>query len=69
MVRRITVPLPQKEYSALLELAIAELRNPPNQLRHILRQELQRRGLLLPESDLEGEEQSEAKLATQRTQP
>jgi hypothetical protein len=51
MVKRVTVPLEQREYSALLKMAIEELRNPPDQLRHILRQELERRGLWLPIAD------------------
>lgn len=45
MVTRVKVALDQPEYSALLRLAIDELRDPPDQLRHILRQELERRGL------------------------
>ena len=45
MVKRVTIPLEQQEYSALLEMAVEELRNPRDQLRHILRQELERRGL------------------------
>jgi len=48
MVSRVTVTLEQPEYSALLKVAVAELRNPQDQARHILRQELQRRGLLPP---------------------
>jgi hypothetical protein len=48
MVKRVTVRLEQQEYSALLDIAIEELRNPPDQLRHILRLELERRGLLSP---------------------
>jgi len=46
MVNRITVVLPQEEYSALLKLGSMELRNPPDQIRAVLRQELARRGLL-----------------------
>ena len=45
-VSRVTVTLEQSEYSGLLELAVRELRDPPGQLRHILREELKRRGLL-----------------------
>jgi len=48
MVNRITLTLEQPEYSALLKIAIVELRNPQDQVRFILRQELERRGLLSP---------------------
>ncbi|HOR18818.1 MAG TPA: hypothetical protein PLE10_03195 [Brevefilum sp.] len=43
MVRRIDVTLEQHEYSALLEMAVEDLRNPSDQLRHILRMEIDRR--------------------------
>ncbi len=43
MVRRIDVTLEQDEYSALLEMAVKDLRNPSDQLRHILRLEIDRR--------------------------
>ncbi|HAE43583.1 MAG TPA: hypothetical protein DCG34_11815 [Clostridiales bacterium] len=43
MVRRIEVTLEQYEYSALLEMANEELRNPSDQLRHIFRLEMDRR--------------------------
>lgn len=46
MIRRVVLALEQSEYSALLKLAVEELRNPPDQAHHILRQELSRRGLL-----------------------
>jgi hypothetical protein len=46
MVNRIKLTLEQDEYSALLKMAVSELRNPPDQARHILRQELSRRGYL-----------------------
>jgi len=48
MVNRITVTLEQAEYSALLTLAIKELRGPADHLRHILRVELQNHGLWPP---------------------
>lgn len=48
MVERLTVTLEQSEYSALLRVAVAELRDPADQLRHILRAELERRGLWPP---------------------
>lgn len=44
-VNRITVTLEQPEYSGLLELAIHDLRDPSDQLRQILRDELIRQGL------------------------
>jgi hypothetical protein len=46
MVNRVTVTLEQPEYSALLDMALAELRNPPDQLHHILRKELREQGLI-----------------------
>ena len=45
MVVRIKLAFDQEEYSALLKLALSELRNPEGQLRFILRQELIRLGL------------------------
>ena len=47
-MNRLTVTLEQPEYAALLQMAMAELRTPPDQLRHILRLELERRGLWPP---------------------
>lgn len=52
-VSRVTVTLEQPEYSGLLQIAVAELRNPPDQLRHILRQELERQGLW-PPAEIQG---------------
>ena len=46
MVNRLRIVLEQAEYSALLKVAQAELRSPEDQLRHILRAELERRGLV-----------------------
>jgi hypothetical protein len=43
---RITITLDQKERSALMKLASHELREPRDQARYILRQELIRLGLL-----------------------
>lgn len=51
MVTRVTVTLEQPEYTALLEVAGKELRNPADQLRYILREELAQRKLL-PHVDL-----------------
>ena len=44
MVNRVVVTLEQFEYSALLKMAVKELRNPSDQLRTILRDELRRQG-------------------------
>jgi len=46
IVTRLKLPLEQTEYTALLKMAGDELRNPIDQARFILRQELTRRGLL-----------------------
>ncbi len=46
IVTRLKLPLEQDEYSALLKIAGAELRNPTDQAHVILRQELERRGFL-----------------------
>lgn len=46
MVNRIKVTLEQPEYSALLKKATAELRNPEDQIRYMVREELRRSGLL-----------------------
>jgi hypothetical protein len=48
MMNRLTIILEQPEYAALLQIAMADLRTPPDQLRHILRLELERRGLWPP---------------------
>ena len=46
MVVRINLTLEQKEYSALLKLALKEMRNPEGQIRYLLCQELKELGLL-----------------------
>lgn len=46
MFMRLKLSLPSTEYDALSKLAVCELRNPHDQIRHILRQELERRRLL-----------------------
>lgn len=46
VVNRLTLTLEQPEYAGLLKIAIRELRNPSDQLRHILRQELKQQNLL-----------------------
>lgn len=48
MVNQLTITLEQPEYAALLQMAVAELRSPQDQLRHILRLELERRNLWPP---------------------
>jgi hypothetical protein len=50
IVTRLKLPLEQAEYTALLKMAGDELRNPIDQARFILRQELERRGLLVIET-------------------
>jgi hypothetical protein len=49
MFNQVKVSLPQNEFSALVKLALGELRDPPTQVRQIVRQELIRRGLLTDE--------------------
>ena len=46
IVTRLKLPLEQAEYSALVKVAENELRNPVDQVRFILRQELGRLGFL-----------------------
>jgi hypothetical protein len=55
MVNRVTLTLEQPEYSALLKVALAELRSPQDQARYILRRELERHGHLA--SQTQGAEQ------------
>lgn len=57
VVTRIKIPLDQAEYSALLTVSLAEMRSPSDQVRFILRQELERRGLLhtVEQDDRQGE--------------
>ena len=43
---RIVVTLGRAELEALVKLSLAEVRIPRDQVRYILRQELERRGLL-----------------------
>ena len=49
MANRLTVILEQPEYSALVDLAVNEMRSTPDQLRWVLRQHLAERGMLPPE--------------------
>jgi hypothetical protein len=46
MVTRIKIALPQHEYTALLNLASAELRTPHEQIRFLILRELDKRKLL-----------------------
>jgi len=46
MVTRIKIALPQQEYTALLNLANAELRTPHEQIRFLILQELGKRKML-----------------------
>jgi len=46
MINRLTLSLPQDEYSALISVAIDELRTPADQARHMLREELANRKVL-----------------------
>ena len=52
IVVRVKIPLEQAEYSALLKAALAELRNPCDQARYIIRRELERAGLLETEDNM-----------------
>lgn len=40
---KVTITLEQEEYSALLDMAVADLRSPADELHHILRVEIDRR--------------------------
>lgn len=44
MVIRLKITLTEEEYKALLNCALAELRNPSDQARYFLRLELYKRG-------------------------
>lgn len=44
---RVTVPLDEAEFQALADIALSECRNPKAQLVWLIRQEAQKRGLLL----------------------
>ena len=50
---RIVIILAEQERKALVELARHEMRYPRDQVRLILRQELERRGLIEPEEKFE----------------
>ncbi len=53
---RINVVLEKPELSALVSMADAECRHPTEQLRHILREEARRRGLLGQETGTQEQE-------------
>lgn len=48
MVNRITVPLKQQEYTALLNVCEEQLRNAPDQIHWFVRRELESAGFLQP---------------------
>jgi hypothetical protein len=48
VIKPVSVWLSAEERKALFDMATAELRMPDRQLRHLLRQEMQRRGYVLP---------------------
>lgn len=56
MVNRLSLTLEQPEYDALLRVSLKELRDPESQIRHILREELERRGLLKSANEQADEE-------------
>lgn len=61
MLTRIVIPLEVEERRALDMLAVRELRDPREQVRFILRAELERRGLLsLPSYSVEQEGEAAA---------
>lgn len=49
-MNRISVPLDKSEFAALLDMATTDCRHPREQMRYILREEAQRRGLLTAEN-------------------
>jgi hypothetical protein len=54
-VNRLTIVLPQDEYSALLDDAMEDLRTPAEQARHIIRKALKRKQRRLVEKAAEDE--------------
>lgn len=50
MITRLKILLSQPEYSALLDLAFAELRDPASQVRWLVREHLLEKGLLHQET-------------------
>jgi hypothetical protein len=64
IVTRLKLPLEEAEYTALLRAAGKELRNPVDQVRFILRQELERRGLLIREYQVNADSKQEGSHVT-----
>lgn len=58
---RITVPLDKNEATALRRMAEADCRHPREQLRHLLREEAFRRGLLPNEQQMNDKEDASGK--------
>lgn len=58
---RITVPLDKNEAMALRRMAEADCRHPREQLRHLLREEASRRGLLPNEQQMKDEKDANGK--------
>jgi hypothetical protein len=58
---RIQIELLPEEASGLSEIARTNLRNPREQLRFMLREELQRRGLLYSPQDIERDDETDDK--------
>ena len=50
MITKIRLAMPLEEYEAIEKAAAAEFRNTHDQIRFVLRQDLQRRGLLPAET-------------------
>lgn len=53
---RLTVPIDERENEALVQIARQEYRTPGAQLRHLLREEARRRGLLPSETGVTEEQ-------------
>jgi hypothetical protein len=64
-VIRLLVALDPAEADMLAELAASELCDPRDQLRYVLRQELERRGLLPDENASQPQGESQGREATQ----
>jgi hypothetical protein len=66
MITRLRLSLNSQEYNALEQVALAELRDPVDQIRYIVRQELTRRGLLPQPHQPTSEERHEPASEAQR---
>lgn len=55
---RINVPLERGELQALISMSNVDCRPPREQMRHLLREEARRRGLLDAESSTQGQGQN-----------